>query len=482
MNFDYYKDEICEKVKRYVKPTIIITLIFFIGSLSLIRSNYNYVDDMGRIMSGYKAWDVESRYLSNFFSNIIHADTYLTDISPLTQIIAMFVLAISSVMLLDLFIGNKKYGFFQYVAVVPVCLSPYFLQCLSYKFDSPYMAISVLASITPLLFRKNKTSFMISSLISAFIVCTTYQAASGIYLMLTVALLLKDWLDGEDTKEIFIDAAIGTISYLMGMLVFYFIIMKSVDTYVSNEMNFSVVVSNLLKYYEYLLSDLKKTWIFLIATTIICYFISNIKKTKKDIVLSVFVCLIAIALMIILCFGMYPLLDKPLFAARSMYPFGILLSIFMINATSSKEEIIGKVLILCLSWMFITFSYTYGNALDIQKKYANYRIELVAADLNELEKSNITKEKKEIQIVGSIGLAPALRNIPNKNLLDRLIPITFTEQWYWGNYELINFYGFNNLIGNIGTNFIDNNALNVLKDTSLYTIKGNEICYLVILK
>lgn len=37
-------------------------------------------------------------------------------------------------------------------AVVPLGLSPWFLECFSYKFDSPYMALSVLASVIPFIF------------------------------------------------------------------------------------------------------------------------------------------------------------------------------------------------------------------------------------------------------------------------------------------------------------------------------------------
>ena len=71
--------------KCLIKPILILTLIFLICFSSIIRADFDYIDDMGRKVSGYRGWSNFSRFLSSFFSIFIHSGKYLTDISPLTQ-------------------------------------------------------------------------------------------------------------------------------------------------------------------------------------------------------------------------------------------------------------------------------------------------------------------------------------------------------------------------------------------------------------
>ena len=76
------------KKYRYLLIVFLILLIIYgIAYFSIFRANFNYIDDMGRVAFGYQNWDNFSRYISNFLSRFIHSSSYLTDISPLTQII-----------------------------------------------------------------------------------------------------------------------------------------------------------------------------------------------------------------------------------------------------------------------------------------------------------------------------------------------------------------------------------------------------------
>ena len=97
-----------EKISTYKKPFLILTIIFLIGIYPIIRANYNYIDDIGRVAHGYKGWENFSRYISCFLSNFIHADSYLTDISPLPQIIAIILLSISGLIILHALSKKKQ--------------------------------------------------------------------------------------------------------------------------------------------------------------------------------------------------------------------------------------------------------------------------------------------------------------------------------------------------------------------------------------
>jgi len=213
----FNKQILKDKFAKYnflLKPFICIFIIFAIAISGILRADFNYVDDLGRIAEGYKKWDNFSRYVSCFLSSFIHTSEYLTDISPLPQLLAVCIMAISAVIMLFVYKGEKKFSFWDILAIIPLGLSPYFLECLSYKYDAPYMAISIFTSIFPLLFRKrNKILYSFIIIINTLIMCMTYQASSGIFLMFILLIFLKDWNNNEDSKENFKFLLISSTSF-----------------------------------------------------------------------------------------------------------------------------------------------------------------------------------------------------------------------------------------------------------------------------
>lgn len=180
--------------KKQIYLLLIITAIYMITYYTIFRANFNYIDDLSRTMFGYRGWKNFSRYFSEFFSIILNTNKYLTDISPLTQIIACIILAICGIVLLNLFDKNKKLNFFSIIAVLFIGLNPFFLECISYKYDSPYMAFSILVSIIPFIFYKkvlnikNQIPFIITSIVGTLLMCMSYQASSGIFPLIALFL------------------------------------------------------------------------------------------------------------------------------------------------------------------------------------------------------------------------------------------------------------------------------------------------------
>ena len=72
----------CSDLKR---SAVILTALYLIAFYSIFRANFNYLDDLGRKHSGYHGWLDWSRWFTQIFSNFLHADLYLADISPLPQ-------------------------------------------------------------------------------------------------------------------------------------------------------------------------------------------------------------------------------------------------------------------------------------------------------------------------------------------------------------------------------------------------------------
>ncbi|VEI48582.1 Uncharacterised protein [Actinobacillus equuli] len=152
-------------------------IFFRISSYHL--ADIYYIDDLGRSIVGSRGWDNFSRFSSNFLSSILNMSVRLTDISPLTQIISIIILSISSLILVVIF--SKKSSYFTLLGSTFLGLSPFYLENMSYKFDSPYMTLAILASLLPFLFIRNSIIFIIVGICSLLLMYTTYQAANAIF-------------------------------------------------------------------------------------------------------------------------------------------------------------------------------------------------------------------------------------------------------------------------------------------------------------
>ena len=458
-------------------------------------ANFNYLDDLGRTAIGYRLWDNYSRYISEYGSIFVHAGTYLTDISPLPQILAVLIMAASSLMVIVCLKGeHRAISVFDIIAVLPLTLSPYFLECLSYKFDAPYMAFSVFASVFPVWIYTHLGKggpFFLSSILGTLCMCLSYQAASGIYPMLIVWVAFSRWNDRQTSEAISL-ALQSALCYLAGLLIFKLVCMPSVDSYVSTSILplpqlIPGFLSQLQSYARLILSDFKKIWLLLLAVLSFFSVFHAVVVSRQNRFCALFVAVLTLAISFSLAFGIYPALVIPLEAPRAMFGFGVLIAIIAVFAVNAKRNVLSRLCAFALSWCFLTFACTYGNALIEQKRFAESRIQLVLQDLNDLPLMNNGK-LKAVAVHGDVGYAPVIERIPrNQGILFRLIPTLFSEN-DWGENYFYCFYGINDIAmledGSYVLDQMDITKLDlpVLKDTMFHTIRGNDDYIVIDLK
>lgn len=420
------------------KVFLSLMLIYFLATSAIIQANFNYVDDMGRVAEGYSAWGF-SRHISNFLAQLVHTGKYLTDISPLPQLLSILILALSSEIVIGVISEEGIRSKWAIISVLPLGLSPYYLECISYKFDSPYMALSVFVSIFPIiLYESGSFIYFLNVFLGTLIMCMTYQASSGIFPMLVILLSLKAWNQRIEIKRVVKFIVNSAIGYLTGMIIFKVFIMKSEQRYVSNAIApLKEIVKHLLYYYQYVKNDFKEEWLLLIGVVLILFIYVFVRDSAQNKFLAFMITVAALALMAVLAFGLYPVLAQPLYASRGMYGFGAFIAFIGVAVVTGKKMHVARAASMALSWCFVVFAFTYGNALDVQKEYTDFRIKTVITDLNSLEVFS-TDTVKTVQISGSIGQSPILRNMPQDyQMLNRLVPITFRQDWMWGGMNFI---------------------------------------------
>ena len=475
-----YSKTVCVKWR---KPFFALLFIYGFAINAIVRANYNYIDDLGRVAQGYRGWDNFSRFTSEYLSIFIHTNRFLNDISPLPQYLAVFLLAISSLILIVLITDNLKFTWWSVIAVIPLGLSPYFLECLSYKYDSPYMALSVLASIGPLIFMDSKRMVYTSAVfIGTLIMCTTYQVSSGIFVLCSLFVYAKRLNEGVEIKDVLRGFGYSITPYLAGIFVFRKLIMRPVDDYVStsiasNSKLIATIINNLSTYYNLLYNDSPRLWVVLLFLICILFLISFVYNSKINKPVSL---ALAITLLIIgsaISYGGYVILQKPLFAPRGMYGIGIFLALVSLLAVNSwQKNCLAKIVCLGIAWTLVVFSFTYGNALAEQKRYTDFRAHIVLADLAKLPDVN-KQHVRKMQLKGNIGKSPIINRMASRyKILDRLIPTTLGAGWSWSEFYLYNYFVLQGVeqVFSWGKDRIDDSQLPVFTDSLYHTIKAND--------
>ena len=469
--------------KQFIKPVLIMFGVYTLGISAIIRADFLYIDDIGRSIYGYRFSDW-SRYISNFLSIIIHTDARINDTSPLTQLIAAFLIAASSVALVYV-INDGKITKTALVASLPVGLSPFFLECFSWRFDSPYMALSVFASIVPFIFVKNWFNFTVVSILSLLVMCMTYQAASGIYIIIVIMLCFHQLnMRQKTSREIFSFLGISTISYCLALILFRVFLMKPADhgyastSFYPLQQLITGVVHNIAYYKSNIEYDFNLIWKNILMFSGISFCAKSLITTKQHKLCVFFISLAVIVLMAVLSLGVYIVLDRPNYILRYMLGFGIFIAILGIyTAGSPKKVLVLPALALC--WCFYVFSFSYGNALTAQKIYIEFRTEMFLHDLAILYPERYREEQLPIQIIGWGGHAPIISNIAAKNpIITRLVPVYFVENWIWGPIAMrhynINFQQFEDNI--------DESEFENIFNSMYHTIKSDGKQVLVYLK
>lgn len=487
------KEKIIDNYGYLLKPFFILLFIYLFVVYPIVSVNFNYLDDLGRTYYGYRGWYDFSRYISEYLSVFIHAGKRLTDISPLPQIIAVLFVVLSSVIILHLFKKDKKITFLNLIAVLPLGLSPFFLECLSYKFDAPYMALSILASVFPFLFygdtKKKKIIFSISVLLGSLVMCMTYQAASGIILLMSLFMAFNLW-NQKEPKEAFQFLIITWGSFLLGLIIFRVFFMVPHEAHASTSI-FPIkelipgFFRHLFEFYKYSVESFRNFWIILLFGIVIIFMIKKVKESKHSKIVALLGVTALLIISAIVTFGVYPALQnpyslgKPYIPMRAMYGVGAFIALISVNATNGKGNGISKLLVFAFCWCLVTFVFTYGNALAEQKRYIDFRVQSVVNELNQMDIMN-NSTLKTIKFEGEIGKSPVIEQLPEdyRRIIDRLVQQSFGGNWYWNEVYFLNYFGIKNI--KIAEEDIDVENLEIVKDTMYYQIETNHVDYILI--
>ncbi len=447
------------------KAVLILFCLYAFGMLTVFRANYYYgaADDLYRAISGARAWRNFYRYISHFLSIFVHTSPKLFDIAPFTQLLALLVMALSAVLLIRLFVPHDVPGTeaapgsgaapapaaasgtvpaagtapaaapaarplspFVYLAAIPVCLFPYFLENLSYRYDAPYMALSVFFCILPFLFTDRLRIFAPVSLVSLFLMCLSYQAASGVYIVVCAFCVFRMWCRKEcSLRRLLLFILTAVAAYALSLLIFFaiFNVQPTGESYVDKNFFISAFPRNAKAYLAQIWDDfgwsaLKIAFLFLLFFFVLL----SCRNSRQKRLATLFVSLLLIAFSTLFSYGAFLVMGRPLLEPRSMFPFGIMLSLMTLSvagwtgpaatpgtaaaagpaapreATRGKPRgwlpACGRAVIVILAYSMLVYAFAFGNAQASQKKYTDFRMTLLLEDLSRI----VPEDQNDIHI------------------------------------------------------------------------------------
>lgn len=493
---DYLKaswNRITLEARALAKPFLVLTVLLLVGYSSILLANFNYMDDMGRVYEGYKDWDVASRHLSNFLSTFIHGSNFLADASPLPQFLAILAMALAGIIAIKAISDNESISKWAIIAAIPLAINPYFLGCISFKYDAPYMALSVLAAVFPILFLNSKKAiYTLIVFVCTLIMCTTYQASSGIFPMLVILVTVRMWLTRARNKDLGVLFALSCVAYVAGLIAFKLFFMTAVQDYVDASIPpvakiVPVTLSHLRRFWSFALHESKPIWLILALIIVVSFIYVSIRDSKKNRIASGIASTITVLAMAAIAFGVYPLFNSPIYEVRTMYGAGALIAFLSIVVATSKSVIPQKIVIVTFSWLMVVFSFVYGNALYMQSQWIDFRITTAIESLSHIEAFS-NDDLKEVQITGNAGFSPVVENeFAAYPVLERMVPRTFHGDDIWGREGFLYYYGVKNVeyvvpTSSSASDYYPNLDLPLISESMYQNIYGDGNKFLIELK
>lgn len=360
-------------------------LATFVYVLPLILADYPYIDDNWRSLSAGMAWSEQGRLFTQLFYNVLTFGNGAPNIFPLPLLIATLAMASALARLTLHYYPQPTVA--CCLVPLPLWFNPFFLQNLSYQYDGPAMALSLVAVIYAITFRH--VSRALQWLVPALLIALAlglYQISLNVFIGLCCLELLRGAIDRLAWSQLcrligwkLAQAAMGWLMYSVSAVAF----MTHDRTLLLNW-----AAAPLLQVHTNIDRVLEKvgllfhggfTWVS--AALLLCAMAGAVQVGLKVIerqdsaprkVMIGLLCLLTLPMVTLLVSGVALLFRDFNEGARTLMGFGMLLVLlFYLShlALAQLHERLPLLLVVPLLAM-LSLSYAYGRVLTVQKAFA----------------------------------------------------------------------------------------------------------------
>ncbi|WP_164931786.1 glucosyltransferase domain-containing protein [Dyella sp. M7H15-1] len=426
--------------------------ILFLGYLlfvlyPLLRADRPYNDDLVRALNGAYGWNANGRPLTTLLMRALELNLpSLVDIAPLTQILAIALLALSGVLIARRY--KLSSPLLAALLTLPLGAQPFFLENLSFRFDAPGMALAILLALIPITtLRQKRSGFYLGALSLLGSLCS-YQPAFNVFLIFALLDLLAAQTERSEPRQIFWLTCRYVTQTLLAAAVYTWKVAPSIKDWVQEHSrtihsirDINVVVHNTKTMGTYLLSAMPYRWtlmflplMLLMAVTplVITLHYTFTPSTQHAHPLWVKSALIILALLapaaaLVSLAGPMLLLVSPIVAARVFPSVGALISagliaLYLASHATTRRWAVYLTNTVASIWVagMLVFAGAYSNAQSAQKHYEDRIASQLSNDLAELKANDGIQQ---FLLDGSAGLSPLTAHAASRfPLLNTVVP------------------------------------------------------------
>lgn len=365
--------------------------------LPLILADYPYIDDNWRSLSAGMAWAEQGRLFAELFYNALTFGHAAPNLFPLPLLIATLATAAALTRLTFHYFRQPTIA--SCLVVLPLWYNPFFLQNLSYQYDGPTMALSLVAVIYAITFRHPARS--VQWLVPAFLIALAlglYQISVNVFLGLCCLEALRaaddklpwsQWgaLIGGKVAQV----VLGWLIYCVTAYPFMaqdraFLLNGSAQPLLQIEINIGRVLEKVV-----LLFHGGFAWVF--AVLLLCAVAGAIRLGMKVVERKEsgakrwgigLLCLLTVPAVLLLVSGVALIFRDFNEGARTLMGFAVLLVLlFYLShlALASVHERLPLLLLVPLLAM-LSLSFAYGRVLVVQKTFATSALLSLERDIS----------------------------------------------------------------------------------------------------
>ncbi|MEY2114916.1 MULTISPECIES: glucosyltransferase domain-containing protein [Rhodanobacter] len=448
--------------RRVGRDVFVILLALYVLILyPILRANRYYMDDLKRALIGHTGWDSNGRPLTTLLMKLLQCyDSALVDLSPLTQIGAVVVLAWAGAMIARRYAIRSPWV--AALVAFPLGAQPFYLENLSYKFDALSMSMAMLLALLPLIALRDNRNGWWWGVLAIFASLCFYQAAINAYLIFVLLEVVLAQLHGEElrrwTRQLL--ARVGQVG--LAMLVYQVLVGIHIHGWVKQKAerihglhDLPLIKDNIVDFYGFIGSSFNRHWwmyfapvLVLLALFPVAIGLRYARRVRHAhpawVGAMLFVTAFALPLAALLCVaGPMLVLLKPEIEPRVLVGVGALLAAALIVMQAALRQwhrsvrwVVAVAGMLALGMCAIAS--VYGNAMGEQKNYEERIAARLADDLAELGAAG---PLRGYLLDGTVGYAPPVAHVVEQFPLVRaLVPIYLSVDDMFASHNFLNYY------------------------------------------
>lgn len=371
-----------------------VVLFFLLATalyaLPLLLADFPYIDDNWRTLPAANAWAGQGRLFADWFYQALTFTGAAPNIYPLPLLLAVVAMSLALTRLTVHYFVEPTLA--CCLVALPLWYNPFLLQNLSYQYDGPIMALSMVAVIYAITF--DASSRVQRWLVPAALLALAiglYQISLNVFLGLCGVELIRAVQQQTQWPQILrmlgwklAQAGLGILIYSVTAYPFMETLRRTdllnPDTHplLQIGINFSRVLQNVA-----LLFHGGYSWVF--AALVLCAFAGCLRlvRGRQRRWPSLLLCLLTLPVLVLLVPGITLLFRDFNEGARTLMGFGVLLlGLFYLAhvALASGHRRLPLLLIIALL-ATLSLSFAYGRVLSLQKTFANSALNSLSHDI-----------------------------------------------------------------------------------------------------